>query len=222
MNLSKQYNNFAVSFAEKIDSDDNISRAAFYNALNFEFKGKKLLDLACGDGADLIEYEKRGAECFGVDSSEELIGLAKTRGTDAKLSVDSMMNTGYESNFFDIVLSKYAIGTANNINDVFREVSRILKSGGIFAYLTTHPMRLFLENKNKQKSYFKKEEIPLSCFGGAFVITEPSHTFNDFFSSYFLKKFKVSSFSEYYDPQSADFVGRDTYPDFFIIIAIKK
>ncbi len=220
--LEKQYNGFAEDFSNEIDRLDNISRAAFYSKItNLDLKNKNVLDMACGDGSDLVEYEKRGGICFGCDTSENLIDLAKQKSS-ALLSVQDMRKTNYKNDSFDIVLSKYAIGTAENVQEVFDEVARVLKPGGIFVYLTTHPMRLFLENPNKQKDYFIKENVPLVCFGGKFTITEPSHTFNDFLNKKNLSLFTIKDFAEYYDPQSANFPGRDVYADFFIVTCEKK
>jgi hypothetical protein len=89
-------------------------------------------------------------------------------------------------------------------------------------YLTTHPMRLFLEQKEGGKDYFTQKLVDLVVYGGKFTITEPSHTFNDFFTTDFFNMFDMLAFSEHYDPQSADFPGRDVYPDFFIVTAQKK
>lgn len=223
MDLSKQYNDFADNFSEKIDTIDNISRKEFYKKVNeISLDNKKVLDLACGDGADIPFYLSKGAQCFGIDSSEELIAKAIKNQPSTEFIVGDMSQTLYEDNSFDVVLSKYALGTKENPDDVFNEVFRILKKDGIFIYLTTHPMRLFLENKNNDKDYFSQEAVPLVCYGGEFVITEPSHTFNDFFSSNFISKFDMYSFSEHFDPQSADFPGRDTYPDFFIVCSLVK
>lgn len=222
INLAKQYNNFNESFSTSVASDNNISRQAFYQSLNFNFDRKVLLDLACGDGQDLKEYQKRGAKCFGIDSSKKLIETAIDFNPAVECVVGDMRNLPYKNESFDIVVSKYAIGTVENLDEVFIEVSRVLKSGGVFAYLTTHPMRLFMEQKESTRDYFMQKNVSLNVFGGKFTIIEPSHTFNEFFSPKYLERFNVSLFSEHYDPQSADFPGREIYPDFFILVANKK
>lgn len=222
MDLFKQYNNFSESFSKSVDTDNNVSRITFYKSLKFDFKNKKLLDLACGDGQDIPEYIRRGAKCVGVDSAEKFIEVAKQNYPETEFHVGDMTNIPFKDESFDIVLSKYAIGTAEDPNLVFNEVNRVLKKGGVFAYLTTHPMRLFMEQKLKNKNYFEQKNVDLVVFGGEFTIVEPTHTFNEFFSDNFMEKFQISYFTEEYDPQSADFPGRDVYPDFFVVVAIKK
>lgn len=220
--IKKQYNDFNERFSESIAKDDNISRNAFYKSISFDLRNKKLLDLACGDGQDILEYQKRGAICEGIDASDDLIATAQKNFPEVTFMVGDMSKLPYENNIFDVVFSKYAIGTEADVNKVFSEVFRILKSGGIFMYLTTHPMRLFLEQGDGKKDYFTQKLVDLVVYGGKFTITEPSHTFNDFFTQDFFNMFDMLAFSEHYDPQSADFPGRDVYPDFFIVTAQKK
>lgn len=222
VDLFKQYNNFSDSFSESVDNDNNVSRITFYKSLNFDFKNKKLLDLACGDGQDIPEYTRRGADCVGVDSAENFIEVAKENYPETEFQVGDMTSIPFKDETFDIVLSKYAIGTAENPNLVFDEVFRVLKKDGVFAYLTTHPMRLFMEQKEKNKNYFEQKNVDLVVFGGKFTIVEPTHTFNSFMSENFTSKFQINYFTEEYDPQSADFPGRDVYPDFFVVVATKR
>lgn len=80
MDLSKQYDNFAKRFSEVHDVGDNSNRdnrKVFYSKLSFIKPGMKLLDLACGDGLDLVYYKELGAEVYGLDASEELVKTAK-------------------------------------------------------------------------------------------------------------------------------------------------
>src|SRR3989344_1022114 len=82
MDLAKQYNNFADDFSKHhiVDKNSNkASRECFYNHIDFLRPRMKLLDLACGDGTDLIYYKKLGADIYGLDASDELIKIAETK-----------------------------------------------------------------------------------------------------------------------------------------------
>ena len=64
-------------------------------------------------------------------------------------------------------------------------------------YLTTHPMRLFLEQeRGLEKDYFTQKLVDLVVYGGKFTITEPSHTFNDFLLQIFFNMFDMLAFSD--------------------------
>src|ERR1700757_4417257 len=52
--------------------------------------GQRVLDIGCGVGAFLRLIRDHGARAYGLDASEELIGLARTRLPDADLRVGEM------------------------------------------------------------------------------------------------------------------------------------
>jgi cyclopropane fatty-acyl-phospholipid synthase-like methyltransferase len=52
--------------------------------------GNRVLDVGCGVGSFLRLVAERGARAFGLDASEELIELARTRMPDADLRVGEM------------------------------------------------------------------------------------------------------------------------------------
>ena len=155
MDLAKQYNSFADDFSKNQDSGENsnrFNREIFYSHLDFLKPGVKLIDLGCGDGTDLVYYKKLGANIYGLDTSEELLKIAEKKLSEVKLKVGLFENIPFEDNYFDAVLSKYAIMTSANMEPVFKEIHRVLKPGGMMMYLVTHPFRQFLE-----KRYFEQK-----------------------------------------------------------------
>jgi ubiquinone/menaquinone biosynthesis C-methylase UbiE len=219
--LCLQYNSFSDEFSQRIDTEDNISRNAFYSKLP-QLHNKKVLDMGCGDGADMVYYKNVGSICYGIDSSEKLINQAKQKGLGNCVYEGDMRTTPFTDNYFDVVVSKYVFGTIPDPNKVFEEVFRVLKSGGHFIFLSTSPIRHFQEQNIKKKDYFSKGIVDLECYGGAFVIKENIQRYQDYFSNYFLKNFVIEEFTEHYDPQSACFPFRTIHPDFFIIKATKR
>ena len=43
------------------------------SSINFTFKNKKILDIGMGDGANLLEFKKRGSKIYGIDIRKNLI-----------------------------------------------------------------------------------------------------------------------------------------------------
>ncbi len=220
-NLSKQYNKLRDTFIKGSIDYNYISRSTYYNLLNFDFKGKKILDLACGDGYDLALFSDKGADIYGLDASEELIKIAKQKVKNCDFVVGYMENIPYPDNYFDVVLSKYALQTSDNVPRILEEITRVLKSGGIFCYLSVHPFRQFMEKKKFGKDYFKQEVVDSKFFEGKITIKEPSHTFNEYFSPYFFKNYRLIHFEEKADFPSSEKINGDTYPCFFVIKAEK-
>ncbi|MBM3200562.1 class I SAM-dependent methyltransferase [Candidatus Woesearchaeota archaeon] len=54
------------------------------------FKPKTILDLGCGTGTLLLEMEKKGLKCFGLDASPGMIGIAKQKSKTISFSVGDM------------------------------------------------------------------------------------------------------------------------------------
>jgi ubiquinone/menaquinone biosynthesis C-methylase UbiE len=217
--LAKQYDNFASEFSSAITEKNRINRTSFYNQIDFPLKGKKLLDLACGDGSDMVYYESLGAKTCGIDASKELVEIALAKLPESDIRVGLMEKLPYADKSFDLVFSKYAIQHSSDVAPIMREAARVIKPGGIFMYLVTHPIRQFLEKRRSGKDYFTQEVVRSVLFDGLITIEEPSHTFNQYLNKEFLKNFDVIGYEEVYDPLSAEHIGEDKYPGFFILKA---
>jgi ubiquinone/menaquinone biosynthesis C-methylase UbiE len=218
----KQYNKFASKFARLHSKLDKTTNEVFYPMFVGDIKGKKLLDLGCGEGKDLLYFEKYGAKTYGIDISTDMIRLAKALSPNSVLEIGKIEKLPFKINYFDFVVSKYAFQTSRDINPIFKEVNRVLKKGGIFCFVVTHPIRQFMEKKRNKKDYFKKELVKSVLFRGELVVEEPSHTMLEYLSPYFLKNFCVVAYEERFDPSNAEKVNGDKYPAFMIIKAVKK
>lgn len=221
---AKEYNNWFEEHDWKTVKYDGESRGRFYSFLNFETKGKSLLDIACGSGHDLMHYrDKFNCIVSGVDASDGEVELANKRLGNGVAKVGFSYDLPYEDQSFDIVVSKYAPQAFESIADFYKEVDRILKPGGYFVILTTHPMRHFLEKEAKPRDYFKTEIVTSWIYEHTLPLTEWAHTLNDYFSSFFFEKFKLEQFQEYTDtPECIEQVDGEKYPGYFIIRAQKK
>lgn len=218
----KQYNQWADEHDWKTVKYDKESRKTFYSFLDFEVKGKKLLDIGCGSGYDLLHYKKMGGNCYGVDASEAEVQIAQTRFPEEKIKLGYSYELPFENNSFDIIVSKYAAQTFEDIALFYKEVNRILKPGGYFVLLATSTMRHFLEKTGKQRDYFKKEVVTSWIYDHSLPLQEISHTMNDYLSDYFLENFILEKFIEEYDEVSTEHINNEKYPGYFIIKARKK
>jgi 2-polyprenyl-3-methyl-5-hydroxy-6-metoxy-1,4-benzoquinol methylase len=103
--------------------------------------GAVVLDAGCGYGLTCILFAIMGAkEMHGIDIVEARLDvfkecLANLRDGGIKLQVfpvlGNVMNTGYEANKFDIILSDEAVSHYRDVDMFFREARRILRPGGI-------------------------------------------------------------------------------------------
>src|SRR3989338_2902817 len=181
----------------------------------------KVLDLACGDGLDLAYYKELGAEIYGLDASEELTKIARERLPGADIRVGLFESNPFEDNFFDVVLSKYAIQTSSNLSPVFSEIHRVLKSDGIMMYLTVHPFRQYFEKKEVNGNYFEQKIVDSHLFSDQVTVKEPTHTLTEYLNDFLFNNFDVQAYDEGWEP-AAEFIDGKRYPGFFIIKAKKR
>jgi ubiquinone/menaquinone biosynthesis C-methylase UbiE len=221
---TKDYDQWAKEHDIKTLSYDDISRNAFYDQIDFKTKNMKLLDIACGPGHDLRFYrDTMGCDVYGVDSSEKEVTNAQKKIGKDNVRLGTADNLPFPDNNFDIVFCKYAPQAFEDIKLFYKEVLRVLKKGGIFMFLSTHPMRHFLEKQNKPRDYFKKEVVTSWIYEHTLPLKEYSHTLSDYLNPLYLENFQINHFKEYQDsPLAIDKIDNETYPGFFIIKSVKK
>jgi ubiquinone/menaquinone biosynthesis C-methylase UbiE len=127
-----------------------------------KIKGKKLLDIGCGAGVHIEQYQKLGAKCFGIDISETLIELAKKRCPKVEFKIGSMTRLPYTNGYFDIATASLSIDYLKDLKKVFQEVNRVLKKGGMFYFSTESVV-------NMAKERYQDEEYKIKGTGEFFI-----------------------------------------------------
>lgn len=97
--------------------------------------GDTLLDLACGRGGYGLEVAQRtGARLVGVDFSEAAIRQARDQATklgrEAEFRIGNLVATGLDESSVDGVLVVDAIQFAPDATAAYRELRRVLRTGG--------------------------------------------------------------------------------------------
>ena len=156
MNIVKQYNDFSDEFSSAVQNK-LLSRNEFYKIINtLNIVDKKILDVGCGDGIDLLYYHERKGIVSGCDASEELIKIAQSRLPENNICVGLFENLPFKDDEFDFVFSKYALQTSIDIHKSIKEMNRVLKKGGELIFLVVHPIRQFLEKRKGIKIILNK------------------------------------------------------------------
>lgn len=103
--------------------------AAFANA-----RGKKVLEIGVGMGADHQRFAESGADLYGIDLTERAIENTRRRleffRLSSKLEVGDAENLCFDDNAFDVVYSWGVIHHSPDTPKAVSEIHRVLKPGG--------------------------------------------------------------------------------------------
>ncbi len=122
---------------------NELNNPAMFRMLG-EIRGKRVLDLGCGEGHNTRMLASRGARVTGVDFSGKMIGLAIQEEKRKKLGIDYYVsNAGnlrrFKNSSFDIVACFMALQDIENYKAAIKEVFRVLKRRGRFVFAIPHP-----------------------------------------------------------------------------------
>jgi SAM-dependent methyltransferase len=132
--------------------------------LSGNVRGKRLLDMGCGDGTEMLEWALAGATVTDVDNSP--VQLAAARRNAEKLSVECSLVQAdllrLPENLlrgeFDIVFSAWVEAWIGDLERWFGSVYRALKPGGRLFLNSGHPLSQFVQEVEDgeavQDSYF--------------------------------------------------------------------
>ena len=103
--------------------------------------GRRVLDLACGQGVFSRYLLEKRIKPEGLDSSEELLRMARSRSikTIPYHLGDASDATLLEDQEFDAIACLLAVQNMENIEPVFKNIARWLKPKGKFVMVLTHP-----------------------------------------------------------------------------------
>jgi len=183
-----------------------------------DVKGKSLLHLQCHFGMDTMSWQRLGANCVGVDISDEAIKLAKEINAELKLNAkficsniyDSPLGGGWEG--ADIVFTSYGtIGWLPDLDAWAEIVSHFLKPGGTFYIADFHPVLWMMdENFDQVKyNYFNTETITEEISGTYSDRSAPiksiehgwNHPFSEIFNALLKQNLQIEQFNEFpYSP----------------------
>lgn len=114
------------------------------NNLFGDLKNKNVLCLASGGGQQSVEFALLGANVTVVDFSKEQLkkdeAEAKKHSLKIRIVQSDMRDLSeFKDGEFDIVYQPYSINYIPEVQKVFSEVTRVLKTGGIYSLMFHNP-----------------------------------------------------------------------------------
>ena len=156
---NEEFKKYGLIFTEPQEGIDEIVK------LFREHGVKRVLDLGCGSGRNVVYLAKNGFDVSGIDIAEVGINLTREWLNKENLHADLKVGNIYErlpykDNYFDAVISTQALHheRIQNIRKAILEIERILKPQGLI-YVTFrkrkfrkfYPKLTIIEAYGKQK-----------------------------------------------------------------------
>lgn len=107
-------------------------------------EGKRVLDLGSWAGHTAIALATKGAHVISVDPSaehlEDVRSACDTREAKVELHQSDLAELAFvRADTIDVVVSVYALASVADLDRVFRQVHRVLRTGGPFIFSLPHP-----------------------------------------------------------------------------------
>ncbi len=112
--------------------------------------GRRILDLACGAGAGAVALAKAGARVIAVDDQADNLAETRERAQREGVRVETHHGPLAELAFvradtIDAAVSAYGLATVDDLDRVFRQVHRVLRSERPFVFSLPHPAFVMLD-----------------------------------------------------------------------------
>lgn len=168
-------------------------------------EGKRVVELGCGAAQCSIAFAKQGATAIGVDFSEEQLAYARQLCERANVRVElrhgDLADLAFlRSDSVDLVFSSYAFGYVEDLSRVFRQVHRVLKSGGTLVFSLPHPVYDMIDDNHPieplriRRSYF--DRTPIEYEWNGVVFTDYRHPIGELYSQLYRSNFRVDTILE--------------------------
>jgi ubiquinone/menaquinone biosynthesis C-methylase UbiE len=143
-NILNEWNNASKEWIESLETNQVRTNILIPETLKIlgDIKGKRVLDLGCGEGGYSRLFASKGAIVVGVDYSEDLIKEALKQNQINEIEyyvTDACFLERIEDKKFDFVVSAMCLMAVENLESAIKEAYRVLKPGGEFLISILHP-----------------------------------------------------------------------------------
>jgi SAM-dependent methyltransferase len=110
-----------------------------------DVKGKRVLDLGCGGGANAVVLARQGAHVIAIDRSASQLAVGRRLADAAEVRVEWHQSDAADLAFLradsiDAAISTNVLAEVEDIDRVFRQVHRVLRPGSSFVFSYEHPL----------------------------------------------------------------------------------
>jgi len=107
-----------------------------------EFAGARLLEVGCGMGTDLLQFERAGASVTGVDLTPRSIQISQQHfavyGARGDFAISDAEHLPFADESFDVVYSNGVLHHTPDTAGAVREIHRVSRPGGLARVMLYH------------------------------------------------------------------------------------
>lgn len=189
MKVSEAYD----SWSETYDAVENKTRDLEARALREMISGEalKILEIGCGTGKNTEFLRTKAKHIIGADFSAEMLEKAKAKINAENVEfrwLDLRENWNLDENSADLITCSLALEHIENLDFVFAEARKVLRSGGQFYLGELHPFKQYQGSKARFETDSGIYE--LECF---------IHNISEFFEVAKKNNFALVEIKEWFD-----------------------
>jgi ubiquinone/menaquinone biosynthesis C-methylase UbiE len=108
-------------------------RSAVWSQVDFLFKEDDVvLDLGCGTGVDAFHLQSRGVSVYGIDSSPQMVQVARGRGVEADCCLIERLQH-FEMRLDGVISNFGALNCIESLPMIANSLGRMVRPGGYLA-----------------------------------------------------------------------------------------
>jgi len=192
MNIKKAYNTWSKQYDTNVNKTRDLEALTLRKTLeNLNFD--TCLEIGCGTGKNTEWLMTKAKQITAVDLSEEMLEVAKEKINSDKVhfvEADITKDWTFVKEKFDLVGFSLVLEHIENLDDIFREVSKAVVSGGYVYIGELHPFKQYTGSKAR----FDTED-------GQQIVTCFNHHISDFLQSAKRYGFEIVDIDEYFDDE---------------------
>ena len=138
------WNRIAADWDLQVGKDGDNNRRLNSDPVLWRFAGKvnglKVLDAGCGTGYLARQLQHKGAVVTGIDLSERMIAIARSKSNAIDYRVDSCSQMqGLTDSSFDLLIANYVLMDVPDLEGTMTAFYRVLKPGAAAILIFSHP-----------------------------------------------------------------------------------
>jgi ubiquinone/menaquinone biosynthesis C-methylase UbiE len=207
--IAEAYNKYGQNYHESRISgrlfNEYLEVPTTFSLIPKELSGNVVLDAGCGSGFYARRLGDMGAKVIAVDISEKMIEIAKAE-TPESMFIDYRIGNLYhldlKDELIDLIVCNYVLENLEDLNAVFHEFYRVLKTGGRCIFSISHPFRAHSLREKKEgmeqwmlTNYFEAGSR-ISDLGGGLKVKKYKRTISQYINSAIQAGFQISQLIE--------------------------